>query len=523
MTTVKNVLLKDAAGNYLIPYPSNAFDSRITTLENGTEKLSNKNIPNGYVGLGSDGMISKNFYDNVNVGFKTFMTSNAENPPSASWKAKGQIVSNSQFPTFYSEMLEKYNNGTVSTVDYSSYAKASECFLTDWISDDITGELIDTNKYRFTTDLFTVTIEYNSTHSTALGILKRFLGNWTATSGKYSGYTTYSGTLNIELILNSPYINYFNITKFSRFIENGYSNSAMTERYSLTCKIDITQNGTNWTTAYNSGPGWNVTVNQPFKGIRVSITSGGIEFGNYTWDEHTVQSPCYSNRYHYKPATMAVAPCSGYVPTEFNNKLRTNGNFFISKNLDYTGEKGTTGVIIPSSGIMNSNWILNGYYDFSNILNTIYRINTSNSAVKLPLTADYNYICVENSNLNLLEFYQDVITNYQKRDNSNNLKPYVVSHTQSSRYACRIWSNNFCEQWGVVTSTGKSGTLTLPQAYSSSTSWAMAYCEGFTTGTSSDTEGFDFTIGFSNATTNTVRYTCANGRTFSWFAAGWIA
>ena len=527
MTTVKNVLLKDAAGNYLIPYPSNAFDSRITTLENGTEKLSNKNVPNGYVGLGSDGMISRSFYDTVNVGFKTFMTSNAENPPSASWKALGSVIYKSSYPDFYNDANNMYQNGSYYSVNYSSYATYStysKCFLIDWLDDSHTCTQVDTNKYQFDTDIFTATVYYPSggtTTSTYLNVLKYFLGKWITsfnTTDSYRntiGSMTITGSLEIELVLKEPYRSSYEIKRFSRYLSGNYSSS--NTYYTVQCDVFTTTNGTTWTSAYSksSQTHWDAVITGSFIGIKLVSSGTRYELGYYTWDEADTPSIGRTSRYYYKAKTISIVPKTS-SPTILNNVIKTKNNFMFIKDYSYDDT-----IEAPSSNF--SKWIINGCYDFTNLFNTLYKINTSSQTVTLPLSASYNYVCADNSDLNLLEFYQDVITNYQKRDNSNNLKPYVVSHTQSSRYFCRIWSNNFCEQWGVVTSTGKSGTLTLPQAYASSTSWAMAYCEGFTTGTSTDTEGYDFTCGFTNVTTNTVRYTCANGRTFSWYAAGWIA
>jgi len=475
MTTVKNVILKDAIGNYLIPYPANTYEARVSSLESGTEKLSNKNVANGYVGLDNNCLIPTELFDNTNVKLSTFLLSNALSAPSESWKGLGETVANSSYPDFYSDALSMYNTGNSYNVDYSLYTKTSECFVIDWLPDSITGESVATNKYRFVTDLFTATIQLSSglTAATALTILKQFLGTWTTTSGRKTGYSTYSGTLDIEFMLNEPYRTYFDVTKFSRFIINGYSNSAQTERYSLTCKVDITQNGTTWTTAYNSGPGWNVVVNQKFKGLKLNVVSGGIEFGHYTHDEHTTKSVCYSNRYYYKPATMAIAPSTGYSTNVLNNVFRTKRGFVFQKDYTYSVATETTGPTIPSSGILNSNWMLNGYYDFTNLFNSVYKLNTTNQTVTLPTSATYNFVCAENSNLNLIDFYQMVLNTYMKKDYENATKPYVVYSTSS----VILFSNGFCIQRGYYSYPSAAGSysVTYPVALSSSYSPMVSY------------------------------------------------
>ena len=540
MTTVKNVLLKDAAGNYLIPYPSNAFDSRITTLENGTEKLSNKNIPNGYVGLGSDGMISRSFYDTVNVGFKTFMTSNAENPPSASWKAIGTTISNSQYPDFYSDAVSRYNKATTVnlaeqykniTNDFIEKLESLDCTLyplngiysvADSRGDGISYNHYKTSTYNSSTGLYTLDCQL-FTVSSNKSITNKYL--WGSKTWGCFGYrddatdtAKETRTITETYLIKEQYRNNisFNIT-------NWYDSANALGTLTHSCSVEYTLDGTNWTTYYTatgstfptSAQKTGLSSIQGIKGVRFTTSGSGSKAGT---------SESYA-LYLYLYVT-AKLKFSGYS-IDFTDK-------FVAKQLNELQFVNTNSIndyssIVPfqidttlSNPLMSPGVFLY-LYNYQKFLDDSYKLNTSSQTVTIPTNANYSYVCVENSDLNLLEFYQDVITNYQKRDNSNNQKPYVVSHTQSSRYACRIWSNNFCEQWGVVTSTGKSGTLTLPQAYSSSTAWSMAYCEGFTTGSGSDTEGYDFTIGFTNATTNTVRFTCPNGRCFSWFAAGWIA
>ena len=99
--------------------------------------------------------------------------------------------------------------------------------------------------------------------------------------------------------------------------------------------------------------------------------------------------------------------------------------------------------------------------------------------------------------------------------------PYIVSQTVSGTYHCRKWSNNFCEQWSQFSGSGKSGTITLPQAYRD-TNYVLTTGEGCS-GSSSDTEGIDFACLFSNLTTTSFRYSSANGRPFSWYTAGYIS
>ena len=99
--------------------------------------------------------------------------------------------------------------------------------------------------------------------------------------------------------------------------------------------------------------------------------------------------------------------------------------------------------------------------------------------------------------------------------------PYIISQTVSGSYHCRKWSNKFCEQWSQFAGSGKSGTITLPQAYKDS-NYVLVASEGGTPTSGTDTGGADFVCFFTNLTTTSFRYSSASGRQFAWYTAGYI-
>lgn len=478
------------------------------------QKKSEKNVPNGYVGLGADGMISKSYYDNVNVGLSTFLTSNAMSAPSASWKALGTTIYKSSYSDFYNDALSSYTNGTYYNVNYSSCAtyndNYSSSFLADWLEDSNTGELIATNTYQFDTELFTAKVYYpngGSTASTFYNVLKYFLGKWNTsfdTSSSYRntlGSMTISGSLEIELILKSKYWQNFTIKRFSRYLSGNYSSSDT--YYTITCNISTTNDGINWTSAYSKSATshWDATVSGSFIGIKLVASGTRFDFGYYTWDEANTPSVCRQNRYYYKAKTMSVIPKEGSNPTVMDNLIKQKNGFIFTK--DFTYSTTTSEPTLPSSGIMNSNWILNGCYDFSILLSQVFKINTANQTVSLPSSANYNFVCVENSNLNIIEFYQTVINTYMKKNYENAEKPYVVYCSSSTI----MFSNGFCIQKGLISKPSAAGsyTYTYPIAYSSYYFPMLTYYDSRTSNlywphlTSYDTTGFTYYFNTYNA------------------------
>lgn len=88
----------------------------------------------------------------------------------------------------------------------------------------------------------------------------------------------------------------------------------------------------------------------------------------------------------------------------------------------------------------------------------------------------------------------------------------------------RVWSDGWCEQGGLVTDTGTSGTLEFNLSFTS-TNYTIV-CNnwiGITPVTaSSDKGGLETTVAFSNATASSVRYDIAQHRSFSWYACGYV-
>ncbi|MBR6127896.1 hypothetical protein IKQ21_09455 [bacterium] len=469
------------------------------------QKLSEKNVPNGYVGLDSNGMIPKSYYDNVNVGLSTFLTSNATSAPSNSWKALGTTVYKSSYSDFYNDANSRYSSGSNYSINYSNYLLSSytNCFVADLLDDSLEFNFTDDYHCTLETALYNVTMSSTSMslRSNGVTILRRFVGNWTSSLNSNPSHMTISGTITIELVLKSQFINLLNIKRFSRYISNTGSGSS--SNATLSYSAYTTQDGSNWTLAKSgSSTAWDLVVSGTFKGIKLTMTTTGSAYGNYTHDKTDTASICRSNRYYLKSTTMQIEPVQ--TTTILNNKIKQKDGFLFTKDYTYNISQSTSSDNMPTSNdVINSNWILAGCYDFSTLFNKVFKINTSSQTVILPSSASFNYVCVENSNLNIIDFYQTVLNTYMKKNYENAEKPYVVYCSSSAI----MFSNGFCIQKGNIYKPSAAGsyTYTYPIAYNSYIFPMLTYYDSRTSNlywphlTSYDTTGFTYYFNTYNA------------------------
>lgn len=107
----------------------------------------------------------------------------------------------------------------------------------------------------------------------------------------------------------------------------------------------------------------------------------------------------------------------------------------------------------------------------------------------------------------------------------------VVTYNELEEFVCvtetyvngtngyRIWSDNFCEQWGRSTGgTSYTGTYLKPFKDTN-----YNFVTGEVVPSSTDTDGFDMTTGVSNLTTTGFRLTHSSDRRTHWRACGYIA
>lgn len=98
-------------------------------------------------------------------------------------------------------------------------------------------------------------------------------------------------------------------------------------------------------------------------------------------------------------------------------------------------------------------------------------------------------------------------------------KAYVTETYVNGTSGYRVWSDKYCEQWGRGT-TGSSYTGTYLKPFINTDYNFLAVDHS---ATSSDVDGFDFTVAVSNLTTTGFRLTQASDRSCCWRASGYIA
>ena len=210
--------------------------------------------------------------------------------------------------------------------------------------------------------------------------------------------------------------------------------------------------------------------------------------------------------------TYAFGICNGYLyGVQATNLLQlSNSNKWTYISGNPTSESGNVGAY----GICNNEM-------FGIRVTELYQLSTctwllNGSAVGLT---DYGISVTGTIN------FGDKITATYLTELTNTISytaPYIVSQTVSGAYHCRKWSNKFCEQWSQFAGSGKSGTITLPQAYKD-TNYVLVSAEGGHNSLSAtDTDGVDFVCLFSNITATSFRYSSASGRQFTWYTAGYI-
>ena len=88
----------------------------------------------------------------------------------------------------------------------------------------------------------------------------------------------------------------------------------------------------------------------------------------------------------------------------------------------------------------------------------------------------------------------------------------------------RVYSDGWCEQGGNVTKTASSGTVSYLKNFKDLTYTLTTGEWGVTSiaGSSTDTAGYGNSIGLSNATTSSFRYSCEANRCITWHACGYI-
>lgn len=82
-------------------------------------------------------------------------------------------------------------------------------------------------------------------------------------------------------------------------------------------------------------------------------------------------------------------------------------------------------------------------------------------------------------------------------------------------------SDKWIQQGNIYTAGATSGTITLKKTMKN-TNYTIVATDA-TNGTSTDTDGVDFTQLISNVTTTTFRFSNASGRHFFWLVSGYMA
>jgi hypothetical protein len=278
------------------------------------------------------------------------------------------------------------------------------------------------------------------------------------------------------------------------------------------------------------------TIKSTYLPLAGGTLTGAINFANNTWN--TVGDDAYFGDCNIA-GCVGVKGKNGETGVNFiskdgttSSKLCISGsNLTINGNTIITSAGGTMSSSLRRDGVgvswrtildnspQSSFLYQNTYAGYMPALNLKTKdgrvgIGTYENYLALTYFLDTNTTNGANTQLNLLSNGTATIGGKQ-----------IVCMTKwtSGTSGYRIYSDGFIEQWGRVTTTTSSGTVTFHIAFSN-TNYSILCQEGekpTAEEAGSDTAGYGENIGLTNYTTTTVRYTCVAKRYFNWFACGY--